>query len=304
MPDARHTPGSAAWHDLTVPNAAEVAAFYAAVLNVTPSPVPMGAYDDFNLVPAGEPDPVAGVCHARGRNAGLPATWLIYFVVDHLDESLRVCEERGGRLLAGPSSAGAGAYAVVEDPSGAVCALFQYLDERVDEPVDEATHEEHDLDDVEVIVSPDMAQGDRHPDDENAVARTWRLESASADLIEEVVFASLLVASGGEGDIDGAELQTIMGSLAHRFGDVGSDLQLESLARAIERFTMAPVSDFTTSIAEFGAELPREGRRAILDDLSSVAYADGAVHPMERTLLRHIAEAWGLPSPVPEDPAD
>lgn len=303
MSDTSYKLGAAAWHDLTVPNAAEVATFYTTVLNVTMSPVPMGTYSDFNLIPDGDQEPVAGVCHARGRNAGLPAAWLTYFVVADLSESLRACEEHGGKLLAGPSSAGGGTYAVIEDPAGATCALFA-LHSPESGQTDAPPHELDQPDDIEVVVGVRTApSGDTAASDDQHAAE-WRPESASADLVEEVIFASLLVASGGEGDIDGAELRTIMNSLGRRFSDLGADLRLEALARAIERFTMAPVAEITTSIADLGGGLPRAGRRAILADLGAVALADGAVHPMERTLLRHIAEAWGLPSPVPEETTD
>lgn len=303
MSDVSFKPGSAAWHDLTVPNASDIAAFYCDVLGVSTAPVSMGAYDDFNLIPEGEKDPVAGVCHARGRNAGLPAAWLTYFVVRNLEESLHACERHGGTLLAGPASAGGGTYAVIEDPSGAVCALYEDGATHT-EATDALVHETHDIDDVEIVVGISAPSDPRSPSPDNGATSDWGPASATAELVEEVIFASLLVASGGEGDVDGAELRTIMDGLGRRFRGVSADLQLEALARAVERFTVAPVAEFSTSIAELGHDLPLDGRKAILDDLFAVAYADGAVHPMERTLLRHIAGAWGLPSPVPEEPSD
>jgi len=78
------------------------------------------------MTPPGEAQPVAGICHARGQNAGLPAVWMVYIVVADLDESLRQTLERGGKILRAATSMGAqGRYAVIADPSGAVCALFQ-----------------------------------------------------------------------------------------------------------------------------------------------------------------------------------
>ncbi len=54
-----------------------------------PEPVAMGGYDDFAMTDPASGRPMAGVCHQRGSNQGLPRSWLVY------------------------------------DPSGAVCALFQ-----------------------------------------------------------------------------------------------------------------------------------------------------------------------------------
>jgi len=68
--------------------------------------------------------PVAGVCHARGENAGMPAQWLIYIVVENLDEALARCEAAGGTTLH-KRSMGSGGMAVIRDPAGAVCGLYQ-----------------------------------------------------------------------------------------------------------------------------------------------------------------------------------
>ena len=63
-------PGTITWQDLTVGDAEALRDFYAAVVGWTPEPVKMGDYADFTMKADGEP--IAGVCHARGHNAGLP----------------------------------------------------------------------------------------------------------------------------------------------------------------------------------------------------------------------------------------
>ncbi|MEC9372815.1 MAG: VOC family protein, partial [Planctomycetota bacterium] len=70
--------GSIVWRDLTVDDAERVSKFYEEVVGWTRDPVSMGAYNDFNMMAEGASDPTAGVCHARGPNAGLPAQWLMY----------------------------------------------------------------------------------------------------------------------------------------------------------------------------------------------------------------------------------
>lgn len=116
--------GTIGWHDLTVPNADEVRDFYAAVTGWTPQPLSMGDYNDYVMnAPGG--DGVAGVCHARGSNAGMPAQWLIYITVDDVDESMRQCEQRGGKVIAGPRDLGQyGRFCVIQDPAGAVAGLI------------------------------------------------------------------------------------------------------------------------------------------------------------------------------------
>jgi len=71
-------------------------------------------------------DAVAGVCHERGPNAGLPPQWLMYITVEDLDRRMSRCRELGGQIIAGPKSmSGHGRYCVIRDPAGAVAALIE-----------------------------------------------------------------------------------------------------------------------------------------------------------------------------------
>lgn len=115
--------GKIAWTDLTVKNGEQVRDFYAKVVGWRPQPVSMGEYDDFNVMPSDGNDPTAGICHARGSNANLPPVWMVYITVEDLAASLDACKKLGGSILKQPSENGK--YAVIEDPAGAICALYQ-----------------------------------------------------------------------------------------------------------------------------------------------------------------------------------
>jgi len=115
---------SIAWVDLTLPDAEGIRDFYAAVMGWRPEPVAMGDYSDFNMCDA-EGEAAAGVCHARGQNAGLPPVWMVYFQVPDLDESLAQAKAAGGTVLLQPRGAGSGRYAVLRDPAGTVFAVFE-----------------------------------------------------------------------------------------------------------------------------------------------------------------------------------
>ncbi len=118
--------GTIGWIDLTIDDAAELRDFYAAVTGWRPEPVVMGGYDDFNMVAPGTGQPAAGICHARGGNAGLPPVWMIYIVVADLDASVEACRKNGGEVVAGPRRMGGDRYCVIRDPAGAVAALYQH----------------------------------------------------------------------------------------------------------------------------------------------------------------------------------
>jgi predicted enzyme related to lactoylglutathione lyase len=117
--------GTIGWFDLTVDNADKVRDFYQGVVGWNHESVSMGDYNDYSMIPAGSKDPVAGVCHKRGGNADLPSQWLMYIIVEDVDSSVDTCREMGGEVITGPKSMGSARYAVIKDPAGAVCALYQ-----------------------------------------------------------------------------------------------------------------------------------------------------------------------------------
>jgi len=125
--EAKPRVGTIAWTDLTVSNAEGVRDFYAKVVGWVPTPVDMVTYSDFTMMTPDDRTAVAGVCHARGGNADLPAQWLNYVIVADLDASMRQCEESGGAIVAPARAMGAmGRYCVIRDPAGAVLALFEH----------------------------------------------------------------------------------------------------------------------------------------------------------------------------------
>lgn len=120
--------GTLSWFDLTIPNAEEVRDFYSKVIGWKYQPVPMenGKYNDFNMIAPESDLIVTGVCHARGVNKNLPAQWMLYFTVKDLDKCIKECNASGGTVIVESKDMGNyGRYCVIEDPAGAVCALFE-----------------------------------------------------------------------------------------------------------------------------------------------------------------------------------
>ena len=117
--------GSVGWRDLTVPDAEALRDFYTSVVGWESQDVDMGVYSDFSMLVPGTGEGVAGICHARGANVNLPPQWLIYIVVEDLDQSVAQCADLGGEVIDGPRSLGQWRFCVIRDPAGAVCALYQ-----------------------------------------------------------------------------------------------------------------------------------------------------------------------------------
>lgn len=117
-------PGQIGWIDLTVEDAPRLRDFYRDVAGWGVDELSMGEYSDY-VMKSGD-GAVAGVCHARGTNEGQPAGWMIYIVVEDLNRSLTACEAAGGSIrVPTRTMGGEGSYAVIEDPAGSVCALFE-----------------------------------------------------------------------------------------------------------------------------------------------------------------------------------
>jgi predicted enzyme related to lactoylglutathione lyase len=125
MSETKSKVGHVAWHDLTVPNAGEVRDFYEAVVGWTAQGIDMGGYEDFSMVAPEDGEGAAGICHARGANANIPAQWIMYITVADLDASMAQVAAKGGKIIDGPRSMGDSRYCFIQDPAGAVCGLWQ-----------------------------------------------------------------------------------------------------------------------------------------------------------------------------------
>lgn len=117
--------GKISWIDITVDDAEGLRDFYSKVVGWEAEAVHMGDYSDFNMKMPGNGVPAAGVCHARGSNADLPSQWLIYIVVDDVAASAVACTDNGGKIIVQPRALAGGSFCVIEDPSGAVAALYE-----------------------------------------------------------------------------------------------------------------------------------------------------------------------------------
>ena len=119
------SPGAIAWIDLTVPDASGIRDFYAHVTGWKAFGLTMGGYEDF-CMNAENGQTVSGICHARGENKDMPHVWMIYIVVRDLEDSIRRCIERGGKVKVPTRGMdGQGHFCVIQDPAGAYAALYE-----------------------------------------------------------------------------------------------------------------------------------------------------------------------------------
>jgi uncharacterized protein len=115
--------GRIGWIDLTVAQADNVRDFYQEVVGWQAEGQSMGDYDDYNMSPE-DGEAIAGICHKQGTNNNIPSVWMIYITVENLDESLSAVKKGGGKVL-DIQVMGDSKMAFIQDPGGAVCALWQ-----------------------------------------------------------------------------------------------------------------------------------------------------------------------------------
>lgn len=115
--------GKLAWVDLTVPDAEAVRDFYKTVIGWESEPVSMGDYDDYNMTRDGRA--TTGICHQRADNKDMPAQWMVYFTVADYDASLAKVTGLGGKILVATRGIAGHRFAIIEDPAGAVCAIYE-----------------------------------------------------------------------------------------------------------------------------------------------------------------------------------
>jgi len=134
--------GEMAWMDLSVPDAGQIKDFYQQVLGWQSEAIAMTdkeeKYSDFVMSTKSSEDKVAqacettssdgfvtGICHAKGANADMPATWLPYFLVANVELAATKVQAQGGELVTEIKSMGDDKYVIIKDPAGAHCALYQ-----------------------------------------------------------------------------------------------------------------------------------------------------------------------------------
>ncbi|HEV2106030.1 MAG TPA: VOC family protein [Candidatus Eisenbacteria bacterium] len=112
------------WHELMTTDPKAAAAFYTKVTGWKTESWPQNpSYTMFT----GEAGAVAGYMElpADARAMGAPPSWLCYIGTPDLDQTLRLAQDLGGRVLKGTEEVpSVGRFAVLQDPQGAVFAAF------------------------------------------------------------------------------------------------------------------------------------------------------------------------------------
>lgn len=124
-----------------------------------------------------------------------------------------------------------------------------------------------------------------------------------SDLLDDLALLALVVAHGTDGSLHHDEVVALLDHLRALEADFDGASAEEALQRAAHRYESERVDRLEDDAARLAVALLPDVRTRAFAALVAIAEADGVVHPMEATLLRHIAHTWDLGAWPAEAPA-
>ncbi len=126
MPNVEsHAPGNFCWIELGTTDQAEAKRFYQSLFGWEAADQPMGPGETYTLFKKAGRDVAAGY-RLRPDQKGVPPHWQVYVRVASADEATAKAKGLGGTVLAAPFDVfDAGRMAVLQDPTGAVFAVWE-----------------------------------------------------------------------------------------------------------------------------------------------------------------------------------
>lgn len=123
------------------------------------------------------------------------------------------------------------------------------------------------------------------------------MDSPSSPLAD-LALLTLVVAHGTDADLDPRETQVLVQQLdevGEELRDAHSGADLSGLVEAaVAAYGELSIRDLDEVVARLRRTLDQAQIARAHAALVRVADADGVVNTMERTFLRHLAQAWGL----------
>ncbi|MCL4879224.1 MAG: VOC family protein [Anaerolineae bacterium] len=117
-----NTPGAMTWNELTTRDLAKAKDFYTKLFVWETSVDATSGYTTF--LNNGRSN--GGVMQMDESWGDMPPVWSVYFSVADIDATIAKVEPNGGKVIMGKTDAGGiGVFAVIADPTGAVCSFIQ-----------------------------------------------------------------------------------------------------------------------------------------------------------------------------------
>jgi uncharacterized tellurite resistance protein B-like protein len=144
------------------------------------------------------------------------------------------------------------------------------------------------------------------------MAEAWSLKQMSENLVEdtsavvqrkgedwglihELAFLYIVVAHSADDNLDNREIEVILDRLHEWQADLSEEALRDVFRRALQVYASEPDQALIQESVEALKEaLPHIQRLTALDDLNTVACADGPLSDNERELLLNLSRAWDV----------
>jgi len=114
-------------------------------------------------------------------------------------------------------------------------------------------------------------------------------------LIHELAFLYIVVAHSANNELTGDEIEVMVERLQEWQPDLSTEEVREVLRRSLQVYADDPEQSLIQASVETLKEvLPLVQRLTVLDDLNTVAHADGGLTGNERELIMQLARAWDV----------
>jgi predicted enzyme related to lactoylglutathione lyase len=122
----QYPPGAFVWVELGTTDQAAAKNFYASLFGWTANDMPMGPDEHYTIFQLDGRDAAAAYTLRAGMSGGAPPNWMPYISVASADDAAARAAQVGGKVVAPPMDVfDAGRMAVIQDPTGAVFAVWQ-----------------------------------------------------------------------------------------------------------------------------------------------------------------------------------
>lgn len=174
------------------------------------------------------------------------------------------------------------------------------------------TERQQALKDVMRIAEADGVLLEREQGLIHILAESWSLKQMSEEFIEEtsaaiqregedwgliheLAFLYIVVAHSSNNDLVSEEIDTILDRLHEWQPELSEDELRDAFRRSLQVYADDPKQSLIEdSVQDLKDALPLVKRLTALDDLNTVAYADGTLTSNERQLIMNLAQAWDV----------
>ncbi len=114
-------------------------------------------------------------------------------------------------------------------------------------------------------------------------------------LIHELAFLYIVVAHSANNDLSSEEIDVMLDRLGEWQPELSREEMRDVFRRSLQVYADEPEQALIQeSVQALKEVLPLVQRLTVLDDLNTVAYADGALTRSERELIMYLAQAWDV----------